>query len=202
MICVILFTKIMHTVLIVDDNVEIRERYKGIFENNGFKVLEAEDGIEGLNTATEEKPNLIFTGIIMPKMDGFDLIKHLKDDARTANIPIMMSSHLGRQEDKLKAQELGVKDFIISDFTPPIEVVKLARLRVEGKVDAEEYIIEIDDTARDAAKLTRDFNIQPYFKCEKHPDETMVLALSADSEKSGEFKARFVCPQELQSHNT
>jgi PleD family two-component response regulator len=185
-----------HTILIVDDDKNTRERYKGIFTENGFNVLEAFDGIEGLNIAVDKKPNLIFTGIIMPKMDGFDLIKHLQDNARTANIPIMMSSHLGRQEDKMKAQELGIKDFIILDFTPPVEVLKLVRLRIEGDGSLRKYFVDIDDTALDAAKLTKDFKMPPYFKCEKHPEEKMVLVLSEDPNNLKEFKAKFICPRE------
>ena len=185
-----------HTILIVDDDIETRGRYKEIFADNGFNVIEAADGMEGLNIAVDKKPNLIFTGIIMPKMDGFDLIKHLQDDARTVNIPVIMSSHLGRQEDKIKAQELGVKDFIILDFTPPTDVVKLVRFRIEGKGGAVRYLVDVDDTALDAAKLTKDFKIQPYFKCEKHSNEKMVLALSENLEHPGEFNAKFVCPQE------
>lgn len=192
----------MHTILIVDDNIEIRDRYRSIFEGNGFKVIEAKDGTEGMDLAVEKRPDLIFTGIIMPKMDGFDLIKHLKDDVRTVGIPVMISSHLGRQEDKLKAQELGVKDFIVLDFTPPIKIIELARLRIGGEGSAQKYILNVDDTARDAAKLTKDLGFQPYFECKKHPGEKMVLVMSVNPEETGEFKARFVCPQELQSHNT
>lgn len=184
-----------YTILIVDDDNNVRERYKEIFKENGFEVAEARDGIEGLDMALEKRPNLIFTGIIMPKMDGFDMIKHLKDDIRTTNIPIMISSHLGRQEDKIKAQELGIKDFILLDFTPPADVVRLAYLRIEGN-RGEKYFLDFDETALDAARLTKDFNFPPYLKCAKHPSEKMVLVLIADSENAGEFKAKFICPQE------
>ena len=184
-----------YTVLVVDDDNNVRERYRGVFKENGFNVIEAKDGIEGLDMALEKRPNLIFTGIIMPKMDGFDMIKHLKDDIRTTNIPIMISSHLGRQEDKIKAQELGIKDFILLDFTPPIDVVRLAHLRIEGD-RGEKYFIDVDETALDAARLTKDFNFSAYLKCDKHPDEKMILVLSADPENAGTFKAKFICPQE------
>ncbi|OWK26680.1 MAG: hypothetical protein US76_01530 [Parcubacteria group bacterium GW2011_GWA2_38_13b] len=184
-----------NTILIVDDDNNVRERYKEVFKGNGFDVIEARDGVEGLNMALEKRPNLIFAGIIMPKMDGFDMIKHLKDDIRTANIPIMMSSHLGRQEDKIRAQELGVKDFILLDFTPPVDVVRLAHLRIEGD-HGEKYFLDVNEIALDAARLTRDFNFLPYLKCEKHPSEKKVLSLSADPENVGIFKAKFICPQE------
>ncbi|MEK7627519.1 MAG: response regulator [Patescibacteria group bacterium] len=184
-----------HTVLIVDDDNDVRERYREVFKENGFSVIEARNGVEGLDIALEKRPNLIFTGIIMPKMDGFDMIKHLKDDIRTTNIPIMISSHLGRQEDKIKAQGLGIKDFILLDFTPPIDVVRLARLRIEGDKE-EKYLLDVNEISLDAARLTRDFNFPPYLKCDKHSSEKMVLVLSADPENAGVFKAKFICPQE------
>lgn len=184
-----------YTILIVDDDSDVRERYRDVFKENGFNIIEARNGVEGLDVALEKRPDLIFTGIIMPKMDGFDMVKHLKDDIRTTKIPIMISSHLGRQEDKIKAQELGIKDFILLDFTPPIDVVRLARLRIEGGKE-QKYFFDIDDTAFDAARFTKDFNFPAYLKCEKHSSEKMILVLSVDPENPGTFRAKFICPQE------
>lgn len=185
-----------YTVLIIDDGDNTRERYKSIFMDNGFDVLEARDGIEGLNIATEKIPSLVFTGIIMPKMDGFDLIKHLRGDVKTAKIPIMIISHLGRQEDKIKAQELGIRDFIVMDFTPPADIVKRAKLLIEADKEPPKYFLNVDEIGLDAAKLTRDFNLPAYLRCERHYDEKMILSMSADPENPGEFKAKFICPQE------
>lgn len=183
------------TILIIDDNEDVRIRYKDVFKNNGFVTLEAKDGEEGLKMALEKTPNLIFTGISMPKMDGFELVKRLRADVKTAKIPVMICSHYGRKEDKIKAQELGVKDFIMMDFTPPIEVVKRARLLIEGG-GIKKYLLDVNETALDAARLARDFDLPPYFQCKKHAGEKMSLVLSASSENSKEFKAKFVCPQD------
>lgn len=184
-----------YTILVVDDNKDVRARYLDVFKNNGFATLEAEDGEAGFNVAAEKKPNLVFTGIIMPKMNGFDLVKRLRGNPETAGIPVMMCSHLGRREDKLKAQEMGIRDFIVMDFVPPIEVVRRAFLLIEGE-GTKEYVLDINETAMDAAKLTRDFDLPPYFLCEKHAGEKLRLVLSAEPKTPKEFKAKFVCPKD------
>lgn len=185
----------IYTILIVDDNKDVRARYSDVFKNNGFAILEAEDGEAGFNVAAEKKPDMVFTGIIMPKMNGFDLVERLRKNPETASIPVMICSHLGRREDKLKAQEMGIKDFIAMDFVPPIEVVRRARLLIEGE-GTKEYFLDINETAMDAAKLTRDFNLPPYFQCEKHTGEKLRLVLSAEPENPKEFKAKFICPKD------
>ncbi|MEK9186697.1 MAG: hypothetical protein AAB885_03890, partial [Patescibacteria group bacterium] len=58
------------------------------------------------------------------------------------------------------------------------------------------YFLDINETAMDAAKLTRDFDLPPYFQCKKHTGEKMSLVLSVDPENPKEFKAKFVCPQQ------
>ena len=185
-----------HTILIVDDSEDVRIRYKDVFKNSGFATLEAKNGEEGLNMALEKIPSLILTGISMPKMDGFELIKRLRNDVKAAKIPIIICSHYGRQEDKIKAQELGIKDFIVTGFTPPIDTVKRARLLIEGE-GIKQYFLDVNEVALDAAKLTKDFDLPPYFQCKKHVGEKMSLVLSANPENPKEFKARFVCPKDL-----
>lgn len=185
-----------HKVLLVDDDEDILRWYEGVFKENGFEVLVARDGLEGLNIATKEKPSLIFTGIIMPKMDGFTLVDNVRKYVETASIPIMMSSHMGRKEDQLKAQSIGIKDFVIFGMVKPKDVVRLARFRIEGREKA--YTVEVNETDKDAPRLTREFGFKPYLECEKHKGEKMVLLLQPDAEHFEEFHAKFVCPQEYE----
>jgi len=95
---------IQNKILIIDDDNEVRKQYVDLFRKNDFEVLEAKDGVEGLNIVkAEEGIDVIFTGIIMPRMDGFKLISILKEDKMTANIPVVVNSHLGKEEDKEKS---------------------------------------------------------------------------------------------------
>lgn len=178
------------TILIVDDDVSSRRFYREIFQNENFAVLTARDGLEGLDIAIRERPDLIFTGIIMPRMDGFELIRALRKNAATSNIPVVMYSHLGREEDKRKAQELGVKDFVVRSVVTPKEVVDRIRVYLgEAKV----YRLAFDPSTQDAAKLARDFNFPPYFECEN--GKRMLLKLRPLDQTGDEVKfiATFEC---------
>lgn len=185
-----------YKVLIVDDDEEIRKYYKNIFLGNNMEVLEANDGLEGLEIATENDINLIMTGIAMPKMNGFDLIEMLRKNIKTASIPVIIFSHLGRKEDQEKAREIGLRDFIIKGFTTPIEIVNLIRSRIEGNKEIKEYLLDINETKMDTQKIIQDIGLNPSLRCPKHPNEKMALLLIAESKKPGEFMAKFICPQE------
>lgn len=178
------------TILIVDDDISSRRLYREVFQNENFAVLTAQDGLEGLDIAIREHPDLVFTGIIMPRMDGFELIRALRKNAATSKIPVVMYSHLGREEDKRKAQELGVKDFVVRSVVTPKEVVDRVRVYLG---QAKSYLLEFDPIARDAAKLARDFNFPAYFECEQ--GKRMLIKLKPLNQEGDEVKfiATFEC---------
>jgi len=184
-----------YTILLVDDDNGIRKLYRGVFELNGFKVFEALDGVDGLEVALKEKPDIILTGIDMPNMGGYELIQKLHDNPVTAKTHIMINSHLGRAEDRIKAREANIQDFIVVSTTPPIKVVEIARSRLENR-DATRYFLNIDETALDAPRLLQDVSLPQGLICRDHPGEKMALALTIDKEHPGEFRASFDCPQQ------
>ena len=114
-------------IILVDDSDQKRATYSDKFRSEGFEVLEAVDGKKGLEMIKEKKPDLIFTGIDMPEMDGFTMIRELKKDPELSKIPIMISSHMNRKADQITAKELGVQEFIYYGFVTVNEVVKKAR---------------------------------------------------------------------------
>lgn len=178
-------------ILIVDDDVDLRALYAEIFKNANFEVFEANDGLEGLDTATAKLPDIIFTGIVMPRMDGFSMIEALKKTVMTANIPIVISSHMGREEDRQRADNLGVKDFIIRGTTPPKEVInRISSIftKIKG-----EYKIEFSTSGMDAEKMAQDFNFKADFECEKC-NRKMVLYLKPVNQRDKIFEAKFICP--------
>lgn len=175
-------------ILIVDDDDTIRSLYAEVFRRNGFEVTEAVDGVDGLDKATKNVPDIIFTGIVMPRMDGFGLIEALRKNAVTSGIPFAISSHMGREEDQKKAQELGAKDFITRDMVTPNEAVE----RIKAILELAEYKIKFYPDQLDAAKLARDMHFNEKFRCTNCEGET-VLALKAKDIKDHEFSAKFVC---------
>ena len=177
-------------ILIVDDDTDIREIYAEVFRKAGFNVTEANDGLEGLDKASKEIPDVIFTGIIMPRMDGFTMMDALKKNVATSKIPVVISSHMGREEDRKKAEKLGAKDFIVRGATSPNQAVERIKvLFMEGS-----YSIEFDPYNLDAAKLAHDLNVNKGFQC-MECNERLVLKIHFDNPKEGLFNARFVCPK-------
>lgn len=179
-------------ILIVDDDRELREMYVEIFQNANFQVLQAGDGVEGLDTATKELPDIIFTGIVMPRMDGFSMIQMLQKTVMTANIPVVVSSHMGREEDRLYAIKLKVKDFIVSGTTTPVEVVR--RISSFFAEVGKEYNLEINPYAEDAQNLAKELNFQPNYTC-LDCGEKLVLHLKLTNFKEQIFEAKFICPR-------
>lgn len=177
-------------ILVVDDNENIRTLYADIFRQNGFEVNEAEDGLAGLEKATKEIPNVILTGIIMPRMDGFGLKEALGKNVSTAEIPILMLSHMGREEDRRKAQEMGIKEFFVQEMVSPKQVVE----KVQNMFGLSEYRLKVNINELDAQKLFQDLRISPDFKCPKCGQE-MVLGLKLSDSANKVFSStRIFCP--------
>lgn len=178
-------------ILIVDDDIELREMYVEIFQNANFEVVVAGDGVEGLDRATKDLPDVIFTGIVMPRMDGFSMIESLKKTVMTSGIPVVISSHMGREEDNIRAAKLGVKDFIVRGTTRPIEVVeRISSLFVEA---GGEYELEFSPYAKDAQKLAKELNFQASYLC-LDCNEKLMLKLKLTNPKDRVFEAKIICP--------
>lgn len=177
-------------ILIVDDDESTLSMYAEVFSQAGFSVIEAADGLEGLDKAIQDSPAVIFTGIIMPKMDGFSLVEALKKNVATSNIPVVMCSHMGREEDRQRAKEMGVKEFIIRDITTPKEVVN----KIVSLWAPKEYFLKFNTSESDAPILAKELGISPSFDC-KTCGQPMVIKMKTFDASNGEFSARIVCPR-------
>jgi twitching motility two-component system response regulator PilH len=176
-------------ILIVDDDPPTRNMYSEVFTNADFDVMEASDGVEGLDIATKNNPDVIFTGISMPRMDGFSLVEQLKKNTQTCNIPVVISSHLGRESDRQRANSLGARDFIIRDVTPPREVVERIKTILTCAGD---YLVEINPYNFDAQKLSKDEGISGNFQCPECGGK-IVLHLKNTNLKEKKYRVIFVC---------
>ena len=79
--------------------------------SNGFEVLSAADGASGIKIIEKEKPDLVLLDLVMPKMHGFEVLKKLKNNKNTKNIPVIILSNLGQEEEIKKGMELGAFDY-------------------------------------------------------------------------------------------
>ncbi len=96
-------------ILVVDDEVSITKFLRANLEANGYRVLAAMDGAEALQTFEVELPDLVILDIMMPKMDGFEVCRRIRD---WSQIPIIMLSARGDESDKVKCLDLGADDYI------------------------------------------------------------------------------------------
>jgi two-component system, OmpR family, alkaline phosphatase synthesis response regulator PhoP len=128
-------------ILVVDDDPEIREAISLILEANGYKVVTAQDGIDGLNKLKEDNPDLMILDLLMPRLDGFGVCKELKDPrwAKYSRIPIIILSSVREDASKRRYElETGVQLDVADYVEKPIEhTVLLERigkvLKKEGK---------------------------------------------------------------------
>ncbi|MHC1746424.1 MAG: response regulator transcription factor [Negativicutes bacterium] len=123
------------TVLIADDDVQIRELISLYFHKEGFQVIEAADGAEAIVKIQQFQPNLILLDIMMPVLDGLEVCRQIR---KTSQIPIIMMTARAEDEDRIMGLELGADDYITKPFNPR-EVV--ARVKaVLRRVPAAEFI--------------------------------------------------------------
>ncbi len=128
-------------ILVVDDDPEIREAISLILEANGYNVVTAQDGIDGLNKLKVDNPDLMILDLLMPRLDGFGVCKELKDPrwAKYARIPIIILSSVREDASKRRYElETGVQLDVADYVEKPIEhTVLLERiekvLKKEGK---------------------------------------------------------------------
>ena len=113
----------MSKVLIVEDDQMLGDMYGSKFQAEGFTVLRANDGVEGLKLVEVEKPDAILLDVIMPKLDGFATLEKLKANTATAMIPVIMLTNLGQDEDIKKGKELGAADYFVKANQTPSEIV-------------------------------------------------------------------------------
>jgi two-component system alkaline phosphatase synthesis response regulator PhoP len=105
-------------ILVVDDEIYIVHILDFSLGMEGYEVVTALDGEEGLQKAIEFKPDLIVLDIMMPKMDGYETCKALKADERTKNIPVILLSAKGRNVDMQTGYDVGADEYITKPFSP------------------------------------------------------------------------------------
>ena len=109
-----IYNEYKKTILVVDDEKMIINLLKHNLEKEGYNVIEAYDGLEAIDVATSEKPDLILLDIMLPKLDGLSVCKRIKN---VMNVPILMVSAKDEELDKIVGLELGADDYITKPFS-------------------------------------------------------------------------------------
>jgi len=120
-------------ILLVEDDPSLAEMYSMKFQAEGYTILTALNGEEGLEKALAESPALVLLDVMMPKMDGFAVLTELKKDLKTKDIPVVLLSNLGQKADMEKGKQLGAVDYIVKASLTPAELFDKAMTFITNK---------------------------------------------------------------------
>ncbi|MCL0069727.1 response regulator [Dehalococcoidia bacterium] len=122
-------------ILVIDDDPDILEALTTVLESRGYQVATARDGVEGLDKLKTSKPDLIILDLIMPRMDGFEMYKRLKDPDRPdyGDIPILLLTSLREESSRRRFEletgmEMAVDDYVEKPISPQIMLERVEKL--------------------------------------------------------------------------
>ena len=107
----------MTKILVIEDELPIRSKIETILEYEGYDVLGAGDGVEGVKLAQAENPDLVICDVLMPEMNGYGALSALRSNANTAAIPVIFLTAAASRADMRKGMELGADDYITKPYT-------------------------------------------------------------------------------------
>ncbi len=117
----------MAKIMLVEDDNNLREIYEARLLAEGYEIVSARDGEEALALAVKEKPDLIISDIMMPKISGFDMLDILRSTPETKNTKVIMMTALSQSEDKQRAEKLGADKYLVKSQVTLEDVAKAAR---------------------------------------------------------------------------
>lgn len=113
----------MGKILLIEDDALIVKIYSTRLKADGFTVLSADNGEDGIALAEKELPNLIVLDVMMPRLDGFSVLEKLRGNVSLHSIPILVYSNLAQDQEIEKAKQLGATEFIVKANISPTELV-------------------------------------------------------------------------------
>ena len=122
----------MSTILIVEDSIVQREMMTDLLKASGLEVTHASDGAEALEAIHKAPPDLVVLNIVMPRMNGYELCRHLKSDPKTQNVPVVMCSSKGEEFDRYWGMKQGADAYIAKPFQPT-ELVGTVKQLLRGQ---------------------------------------------------------------------
>ena len=121
------------TILFIEDESALQKTFGDVLGKKGYDMISALDGETGLKLAKSKKPDLILLDLVLPKVHGFEVLKELKSDPATKDIPIIVLTNLEAIEDVNKAIELGAKTYLVKTQYNLEEVVEKVKKAIENR---------------------------------------------------------------------
>lgn len=117
-------------ILVIEDEEPLRRVLKDILTVEGYSIIETKDGVEGLEMALKEHPDLILLDIVMPKMNGLEMLKQLRTDEWGKTAPVIVLTNLSDNEDVAKAMEIGAFEYFVKTDIKIDEVIAKIREKI------------------------------------------------------------------------
>lgn len=114
-----------YTILLVEDEQDLREIYETKFNLDGYKVVTADTGVKAIEMALRSNPDIILLDVILPQKDGFAVLEELKSNDKTKKIPVIIFSNLGQDWEVKRGQSLGAVKFLTKSNVTPAEVARV-----------------------------------------------------------------------------
>ncbi|MCP1676672.1 two-component system phosphate regulon response regulator PhoB [Natronocella acetinitrilica] len=131
-------------ILIIEDEAAIREMVEMALGAAGYEVFQAETGEEGFSTLNEHVPDLILLDWMLPGMSGIDFAKRIKKDPLCSNIPIIMLTARGEEEDKVRGLDVGADDFVTKPFSPRELVSRIKAVLRRASPMSSDEVVEVN----------------------------------------------------------
>jgi DNA-binding response OmpR family regulator len=122
-------------ILIIEDDKHISKLVKYNLEKAGYDSIMVEDGEEALDILDKQGVDLIILDIMLPKMDGFEVCRLIKQDPKLKNIPIIMLTAKGEEVDRIVGLELGADDYVVKPFSPRELILRIKAILKRGKIE-------------------------------------------------------------------
>jgi len=145
------------TILVIEDEEDVADLLRYHLRKAKYRVLTAQDGAQGAELAAAEKPDAIVLDVMLPRLNGFEVIKRLRSDERTARIPVLILSARGETENRIKGLELGADDYLPKPFSPKELLLRIqALLRRKNTPTSENVEVGPFSLDRTSLKITLD----------------------------------------------
>ncbi len=131
-------------ILVVDDEAHMVRFVRMNLELEGFRVVEAYNGMEAIDAVKKFLPELVVMDVAMPVLDGFEALRYIRE---FSSVPVILLTVKGEEEDRIKGLDLGADDYVTKPFSPRelISRIKAVLRRVEGYPQTQEQVLKIDD---------------------------------------------------------
>ncbi len=139
-------------ILIIEDDRDIVEMVEYNLKGEGFEIISAFDGNQGIESAGREQPDLIILDLMLPVIDGFEVCRIVKNNQATANIPIIILSAKSQETDKVVGLELGADDYVTKPFSPRELIARIRAILRRGRKSQPAERIERGDIVIDSTR--------------------------------------------------